>query len=394
MSKSNNFLAKKILSKIKLVVGKSSKLLHKPYLLKGNEKKYLSECIDSSFVSSSGGKFIEQFEKKIMNFTKSKYVISVVNATSGLHLALKVLGVEKNDEVLVPSLTFVGTCNSIIYSNAIPHFIDSSLEACGVDNKKLENYLESNTKIISGNCYNKKTKRKIKAIIIVHLFGHPARIDAITKIAKKFKLKVIEDAAESIGSFYKGKHTGTKGDIGVISFNGNKSLTTGGGGAILTNNKSIAERVKLLASTAKIKHLYKYIHDGVGYNYRLANINAAIGCAQLEKLNKIISCQRELFKKYRKAFHDIKNIEIMSEPKNSYSNYWLQTLILKKKEKNSINKILNYINKKGYQTRPVWELINEMKFYRKFPKMNLDKSKEIRNSVINLPSSPEIIINS
>ena len=305
---------------------------------------------------------------------------------------MQAVGVKKNEEVLVPSLTFVGTCNSIIYNNAVPHFIDSSLENYGIDDNKLEKYLLKNTKIVNGSCYNKKTKRKIKVLLVVHLFGHPANIFALLKIAKKFKLKLIEDAAESIGSFYKGKHTGTIGDAGVISFNGNKTITTGGGGAIITNNKNLAKKIKFLASTAKIKHPYKYIHGDVGYNFRLANINAAIGCAQLEKINKIISGQRKLFEKYKNAFKNFENIEIMEEPKKSFSNYWLQTLILKNNNKKALNNILSYMNKKGYELRPAWDLISEMKFYKKFPKMSLNQSKKIRDSIINLPSSAEIII--
>ncbi len=393
MSKNNFYLEKVIFKKLTSVIGKKSKLLHKPYLLNGNEKKYLSKCIDSSFVSPSGGEFIYKFEDKIKRLTNSKYAVSVVNGTSGLHLALKAIGIKKDDEVLVPSLTFVGTCNSIIYSNATPHFVDSSLNSYGVDNIKLENYLAKNAKMISGVCYNKNTKKKIRAIIVVHLFGHPAEIGSIIRIAKKYKLKVIEDAAESIGSFYKGKHTGTIGHIGVISFNGNKSLTTGAGGVVITNSYSLAKKVKFLASTAKVKHAYKYLHKGVGFNYRLANINAALGCAQLEKLNKIISSQRKLFKKYKKVFENIENVEILDEPKNSKSNFWLQTLILKKRNKKKIESILKYVSKKGFQIRPTWDLISEIKFYKKFPKMNLDKSKEIRSSLINLPSSPEINLN-
>ena len=388
----SNTLAKKIYASLKNVVGKKSKLLHKPYLLKGNEKKYLNECVDSSYVSPSGGKFIEKFEKKIKSVTSSKYAISVVNGTSGLHLAIKAIGVKKDEEILVPSLTFVGTCNAIIYSNAIPHFVDSSLKNYGIDCEKLERHLSTNTKIINGICYNKKSKRIIRAIIVVHLFGHPAKVDSIVALAKKYKLKVIEDAAESIGSFYKGKHTGTFGHFGVISFNGNKSLTTGGGGVVITNNYNLASKIKFLSSAAKIKHKYKYIHGDVGYNYRLSNLNAALGCAQLEKIKKIIFSQRKLFTKYKQSFKDFKSIYILNEPKNSRSNFWLQTLVLKEKNKINIDAILKYINKKGFQVRPAWDLISEIKFYKKFPKMNLDQSKAIRTSIINLPSSPEILI--
>ena len=394
MYKKNFYFLNKIFSKIKFVVGKKSKLLHKPYLEKGNEKKYLNECIKTSYVSGSGGKFINLFENKIKKITKSKNAISVVNATSGLHLAIKAIGVEENDEVLVPALTFVGTCNSIIYAKAIPHFVDSSLKNYGVDSKKLEKYLRATTLIKSGCCINKNTKRKIKAIIIVHLFGHAADLDPLIKVAKKFKLKVVEDAAESIGSYYKSKHTGTIGHVGVISFNGNKSLTTGGGGIVITNNKKIADQVRFLASTAKVQHPFKYLHHGLGYNYRLANINAALGCAQIEKLSKIISSHRKLFKKYKMVFADIKGVEILNEPNKCFSNFWLQTLILKKSKRMFINKLLVYLNKKGYQVRPTWDLISDMKFYKKFPKMNLSQSKEIRSSLINLPSSPELMINS
>ena len=393
MYKKNNFFIKKIFSKLRLVVGKNSKLLHKPYLINGNEKKYLNECIDSSYVSGSGGKFIDLFENKIKKLTKSKNAISVINATSGLHLALRVLGVKENDEVLVPALTFVGTCNPIVYLKATPHFIDSSLENYGVDSDKLDKYLKKKTIIKSGYCINKNTKRRIKAIIIVHLFGHSADLDPLIKVAKKYKLKVVEDAAESIGSYYKGRHTGTIGHVGVISFNGNKSLTTGGGGVVITNNKKIADQIRFLASTSKVKHAFKYLHHGLGYNYRLANLNAAIGCAQIEKLKKIINSHRKLFKIYKKVFSGINGIEILGEPKKCFSNFWLQTLILKKNKKVSINKLLEYLNKKGYQVRPTWDLISDMKFYKNFPKMNLSQSKEIRATIINLPSSPELIIN-
>ena len=218
------------------------------------------------------------------------------------------------------------------------------------------------------------------------------RVDSIVTLAKKYKLKVIEDAAEAIGSFYKGKHTGTFGHFGVISFNGNKSLTTGGGGVVITNNYNLASKIKFLSSAAKIKHKYKYIHGDVGYNYRLSNLNAALGCAQLEKIKKIIFSQRKLFTKYKQSFKDFKSIYILNEPKNSRSNFWLQTLVLKEKNKINIDAILKYINKKGFQVRPAWDLISEIKFYKKFPKMNLDQSKAIRTSIINLPSSPQILI--
>jgi len=259
--------------------------LHEPRFF-GNEKKYINDCIDTTYVSSVG-KYVNEFEEKISDFTGSKFVVAVVNGTSALHIGLKLCGVVPKDEVLVPSFTFVGTVNSISYNNAIPHFVDIEQETLGIDTKKLLQYLYENTYVKNGICINKLTGRIIRAIIPVHTFGHPSNLDDLITISKKFKIKLIEDAAESLGSFFKGKHTGTFGDLGVISFNGNKTITTGNGGAILTNSYDLAKRARHLTTTAKVPHKWEYLHDEIGYNYRMSNVNAAIGCAQLENLKTI-----------------------------------------------------------------------------------------------------------
>lgn len=388
----NKTIEKEIFRRIQNVTRKSTTLIHKPLFI-GNEKKYLTECINSSYVSSSqGGKFIDKFEKKLKKITNSQNIISVINATAGLQIALKLSGVKKNHEVLVPALTFVGTCNAIKYLDAVPHFVDSDIFKYGIDFKKLDIYLSKITKIKSNICYNRKTGRKILAIIVVHLFGHPANLSEAMKISKKYKLKLIEDAAESIGSFYRKKHTGTFGLFGVLSFNGNKSITTGGGGALITRSAKLAKKAKHLVNVSKLKHKFKLKHDKVGYNFSMPNLNAALGLAQLENLKKIIFLKRKLYLRYQSNFKDMLDVTILKEPKNNYSNYWLQTLILKNYSLKILNKILNYINNKGIQVRPSWDLISDMSVYKNCPRMDLKGSKIIRESIINLPSSPEIVL--
>jgi perosamine synthetase len=290
---------------LKKILGKGHHSLHEPYFC-GNEWKYVKKTLDENYVSSIGS-FVNKFEDQIKRFTKSKYAIPVVNGTEALHLSLVACGVNSNDEVLVPTITFVGTANAVTYSGATPHFVDSELETLGIDPIKLETYLEKIT-IKKGKFYfNKKTKRRIKAILPVHIFGNICKIDKILEIAKKYNLVVIEDAAEALGSFFKNKHAGTFGSIGCFSFNGNKILTTGGGGAIITNNKLLAKKIKHLSTTAKINHRWEYIHDEVGYNFRMPNLNAALGSAQIENLNKFLKSKRKLFNKYYDEFKYITN---------------------------------------------------------------------------------------
>ena len=336
--------------------------------------------------------YVNKFENKIKGYTKAKFAIAVVNGTQAIYISLVATGVKKKEEVLVPALTFAGPVNAISYLGAKPHFVDSEIKNFGINCKKLEDYLSKIIKFRGNECINKRTDRVIKAIVPVHVFGHPCNIQSIIKIAKKFKLIVIEDAAEALGSFHKKKHLGTFGDAGCVSFNGNKIITTGGGGMIITNKKKLAKKIRHLTTTAKLNHKWEYIHNEIGYNFRMPNLNAALGLAQLEKINIFLKAKRLLFKKYFKVFNEVKDILVYKEPKNARSNYWLQTLILDKSNVSLKNKILNESHKKLIYTRPVWRLISELKPYKNNQKMNLSGSKEIYNRIINLPSSQSLIL--
>ena len=379
-----------IVNIVKKILGKGRHSLHEPYFC-GNEWNYVKKTLDENYVSSIGS-FVNKFEDQIKKFTKSKYAIPVVNGTEALHLSLVACGVKSNDEVLVPTITFVGTANSIIYSGATPHFIDSECETLGIDPLKLEKYLEKIT-IKKGKFYfNKKTKRRIKAIMPVHIFGNICQIDKILKIAKKYNLLVIEDAAEALGSFFKNKHAGTFGLIGCFSFNGNKILTTGGGGAIITNSKLLAKKIKHLSTTAKINHRWEYIHNEVGYNFRMPNLNAALGSAQIENLNKFLKLKRKLFLKYCNEFSKINDVRLIKNPQFSKSNNWLNTIFIKNSSIKKRNKVLSLAQKKGIFLRPVWKPLHTLKHLNKMPKMKLDAAKKIYESCINLPSSASYFI--
>lgn len=386
-----NKILREIIGNIKKVLKFPKKFipLHEPLISK-NEQRYVKACLRSTFVSTKG-EMVSKFEDKIKKFTKSKFAVAVINGSCGLHLALKILNVKKNDEVLVPSLTFVGTVNPILNCGAIPHFIDVEQETLGADPTKLNNYLKNITKIKKNFCYNKKTGRKISALIIVHVFGNPSKVDQLMKISKKFKIKLVEDAAEGIGSYYKSRHLGTFGDAGVISFNGNKTITTGGGGVLLTKNKNVANEAYHLIQNAKLKHRWEYLHDKPAFNYGMPAINASLGYAQLLNIKKIISKKRELFKRYNGTFRNIKCAKLLKESKNSKSNYWLQTLILDKNYSSLKEKILKITNRHKIMTRPVWKPMHKLKFLKNYPKMNLKISEEIYSRAINLPSSPGLI---
>jgi aminotransferase in exopolysaccharide biosynthesis len=374
-----------IVNIVKNILGKGRHSLHEPYFC-GNEWNYVKKTLDENYVSSIGT-FVNKFEDQIKKFTKSKYAIPVVNGTEALHLSLVACGVKSNDEVLVPTITFVGTANSIIYSGATPHFVDSELETLGIDPIKLETYLEKITIKKGKFFFNKRTKRKIKAIMPVHVFGNICQIDKILKIAKKYNLIVVEDAAEALGSFFKNKHAGTFGLVGCFSFNGNKILTTGGGGAIITNNKLLAKKIKHLSTTAKINHRWEYIHNEVGYNFRMPNLNAALGSAQIENLNKFLKSKRKLFLKYCNEFSKINDVRLIKNPQFSKSNNWLNTIFIKNSSIKKRNKVLSLAQKKGIFLRPVWKPLHTLKHLNKMPKMNLDLAKKIYESCINLPSS-------
>jgi len=356
--------------------------LHEPKFI-GNEKRYLNQCIDTTFVSSVG-KFVGKFEKKIAKYTSTKYAIATTNGTSALHISLILAGVEREDEVITQPLNFVASCNAISYCNAKPIFIDVDRDTMSLSPVSLKLFLEKNTLIKNKKCINKKTKKTIKACIPMHSYGHPCRIDEITKILKKNHIFLIEDAAESLGSFYKNKHTGTFGQLGVISFNGNKIVTAGGGGCIITNDKILAKKAKYLTTTAKIPHKWNFNHDEIGYNYRMPNLNAALLIAQLENLNLFIRNKRELAKKYQAFFKDTEFI-FFKEPKNSKSNYWLNSIILKNKKNK--DQFLEETNSNGIMTRPIWLLMNKLPMFKNAQCDNLKNSKWLFERVVNIPSS-------
>lgn len=383
-----HIISKYLYTNIKKVSKKSFLPLHQPIFNK-IEERFLTQCIRSSFVSSIG-KNIFLFEKKLREITKSKHAVAVINGTSALFLACKAAKIDRDHEVLVPSMTFIGTVNAISYCNATPHFVDVESENLGIDFKKLDCYLSEILKIKKNYSINKKTNKIVKFIIPVHLFGHPCNIIECINLAKKYKLTIIEDAAEGLGSYYKKKHLGTFGLAGVLSFNGNKIITTGGGGAIITNSKKLADSVRHLSTTAKTKNNLEFAHDLVGYNYRMPNLNASLGCAQLKKLKFFIRNKRKLFNKYHKMFHNNEYFEILKEKLFCKSNYWLQTLILNKKYLKYKNTIIKDLNNKKIQLRPVWKLIHTLKPYKKMPKMNLANSQDLYKRIINIPSSANL----
>ena len=356
--------------------------LHEPKFI-GNEKKYLNQCIDTSFVSSVG-KFVDKFEKKIAKYTGAKYAVATTNGTSALHISLILAGVEQGDEVITQPLNFVASCNAISYCKARPIFIDVDKDTMGLSPKALRLFLKNNTKIKNKKCINKKTNKVIRACIPMHSYGHPCRIDEINKILRKHYIFLIEDAAESLGSFYRNKHTGTFGKLGVISFNGNKIITAGGGGCILTNNKFLAKKAKHITTTAKIPHKWDFNHDMTGYNYRMPNLNAALLIAQVENLNYFLRNKRELAKKYQTFFQDTDYI-FFKEPKYCKSNYWLNSIILKNKIER--DQFLNKTNSNGVMTRPIWKLMNKLPMFKNAQSNNLKNSKWLCERVVNIPSS-------
>ncbi|WP_338778602.1 LegC family aminotransferase [Metabacillus sp. FJAT-52054] len=359
--------------------------LHEPLFI-GNEKKYVLDCIESGWVSSVG-KYVDEFERNLAEFTGVKRAVAVVNGTAALHIALKLAGVKTDDEVMIPSLTFVATANAVIYENANPHFVDVDQRTLGIDPKKLREYLTNITQIKDGKCVNKRTGRVISAIVPMHTFGHPVSIDELKKVTDEFYIAIVEDAAESLGSYYKGIHTGNFGKVAAVSFNGNKTITTGGGGAILTNDDEVANRAKHLTTTAKVPHRWEYTHDEIGYNYRMPNINAALGVAQLEQLPSYLKQKRQLAEKYKLLFSCMDGVKFYEEPEYGQSNYWLQTIILDPNVHDR-NQVLELLNKHGIMSRPIWMPLHELIPFQSCPQMNLSATEQLKNSVINIPSSP------
>ena len=356
--------------------------LHRP-VFDQNEKDYLIECIDSNFVSSVGQK-VKDFENSIIDFTGAKYAIATVNGTSALHLAMLLAGVKAGDEVITQSLTFVATCNAIAYANAIPVFIDVNKDTMGMSPDALECFLKENAKIKDGKTYNNKTGKRISACVPMHTFGMPLRIKEISAICNDWGISVVEDAAESLGSFFEKKHTGTFGELGTLSFNGNKIITTGGGGMIITNNERLAAKAKHLSTTAKVTHPYEYSHDMVGYNYRLPNINAALGCAQMLKIKNFLEIKKDLSNHWKNYFGE-HNVDFCTPIKGAESNNWLHAILLNSKKERDI--FIEYTNKNDVMTRPIWKLMSDLPMFSECQRDSLKNSKWLEERVVNIPSS-------
>ena len=366
--------------------------LHEP-VFGGNEKEYVNECISSTFVSSVG-KYVDKFEEMLAEYTGVKRAIAVVNGTAALHISLLFAGVRQNDEVIMPTLTFVAVANAVSYCGAVPHFVDSSPETLGICPEKLTDYLKEIAEVKSdGYTYNKKTGRRIKACVAMHTFGHPVDMDMVNQICSEYRISVVEDAAEAIGSFYKNKHVGNFGKVAVLSFNGNKIITTGGGGAILTNDEKLGQKAKHLTTTAKVPHLWEIRHDAIAYNYRMPNINAALGCAQMEQLPLLLRKKRGIAEKYERIFRKMEGVSIFTEPVFAKSNYWLNVLLLDEGDIAARNAVIEQANEMGIIIRPAWVLMHKLKMFDKFPRMDLAFAENIEKRLINLPSSSNVRLN-
>ena len=374
------------LDRIRLVTGQSTGGLHEPEF-EGNEKAYLAKCIDSGYVSSVG-EFVTQFEQSLKDFVGSHHAVAVVNGTAALHLALVAVGVRPGDEVLVPAMSFVATANAVAHAGAVPHFVDVEGERWGIDPEALRNHLKDIGRVVKGKLHNRESGRAIAAIVPMHTLGHPSEIDELLVVAEEFDVPVIEDAAESLGTTWKGIHTGLFGRIGVFSFNGNKTITTGGGGAIITNDEALAALTKHLSTTARVSHPYEFEHDFVGYNYRMPNINAALGLAQIEKLPSFLTRQRRLFERYAHVFEGGEFGRVHGEPLGAHSNYWLQALELPAHEKERKSLLIEGALEAGISLRPLWKPLNTLKPYSSNPSSKTPVAKELYERVICLPSSP------
>lgn len=357
--------------------------LHEPRFL-GNEKKYVLDCIDSTFVSSVG-KYVDDFEKQIANYTGAKYAVAAVNGTAALHMAMIVAGVKRNEIVITQPLSFIATCNAIAYIGASHLFVDVDMDTMGMSPAKLKEYLQAFAeKKSDGFAYHKTTGQRIAACVPMHTFGHPSRIDEIAAICAEYNIALVEDAAESIGSYYKDKHTGTFGLLGTFSFNGNKTITCGGGGAIVTNDESLAKKAKYLTTQAKVPHRWEFVHDEIGYNYRMPNLNAALMCAQLEQIDVFLKNKRALASLYKDFFIG-SEYQFVVEPQGSTSNYWLCVILAEDRKKR--DEFLQYANDNGVMSRPAWTLMNKLVMFKDALKGDLSNSEELENRLVNIPSS-------
>ena len=357
--------------------------LHEPHF-GGNEKKYLEDCIDSTFVSSVG-KYVDRFEEMIREFTGAKCAVATVNGTAALHIALLLAGVQRNDLVITQPLTFIATCNAISYCGAEPMFIDIDRQTLGLSADALEVWLAANSVLEGESCYHIGSRQRLAACVPMHTFGHPCQIDRIVEICERYHIPVVEDSAESIGSYYKGRHTGTFGKLGIFSFNGNKTITTGGGGMIITDDDELGKLAKHITTTAKVPHPWEFVHDMTGYNYRLPNVNAALGCAQMEQLPQILANKRETARLYQEFFAGMDGVTYIPEPRDCVSNYWLNVVLMW--DRKIRDDFLKQSNTSKVMTRPAWTLMNKLSMFSKAIAGSLEISEDIESCLVNIPSS-------
>lgn len=383
-------LAQDIVDRLKGVIGAREEFvpLHAPEF-HGREEEMVLDCIRTGWVSSVGS-YVDRFEADVARACGSAYGVAVVNGTAALEVALRIMGVRPGDEVLMPSLTFIATANATHHLGAVPHFVDAEATTLGLDPVALRRHLETIAEMRGGECYNRDTGRRISAVVPMHVFGHPVAMDDLALVAQDFGLAIVEDAAESLGSCYKGRPCGSLGQIAALSFNGNKILTTGGGGAIVTEDPDFAKRAKHLTTTAKLPHAWAFSHDEVGYNYRLPNLNAALGVAQLEQLDARLAQKRMLAEAYIAAFAGHGEVEAFVEPEGSRSNYWLNTLILAPQMAAARDTVLAALNDARLMARPVWEPLHTLDIYAQCPRAPLPVTIDLAARIVNIPSSANL----
>ncbi|WP_082829956.1 LegC family aminotransferase [Ectothiorhodospira sp. BSL-9] len=371
-----------VVATVRSMYGEGFIPLHRP-VFEGHERQYLVECIDSNFVSSVGAR-VTEFEERVAAFTGARFAVATVNGTAALHMALHVAGVGPGDEVITQALTFVATCNAIRYGGAQPVFVDVDQDTLGMGPQALRRFLETHARRRGGECYNRVTGRRLAACVPMHTFGHPCRIREIVALCDEYGIAVVEDAAESLGSWVGERHTGTFGRLGTLSFNGNKVITTGGGGMIITDDEALAHRARHVTTTAKQPHAYEYVHDEVGYNYRLPNLNAALGCAQMERLPEMLAAKREVARGYA-AFCEGRDWHFVNEPEGARSNFWFNAFVLGSMDERDA--FLEYTNAQGVMTRPAWRLMHRLEMFKDCQHDGLEHARWLEERLVNLPSS-------
>ncbi|AMV31854.1 Putative pyridoxal phosphate-dependent aminotransferase EpsN [Pirellula sp. SH-Sr6A] len=385
-------LAQQIVARVEQAIGRSNEtiLLHRPYF-PPSTNRYVQECVDTGWVSSAGS-YVTRFEQLLAQTTGAKRAVATVNGTAALEMCFRLAGVQSGDEVLAPSLTFVATANAIHHCGAIPHFVDVSVERLSICPEALRRYLQAIATTGShGKLVNRQTGRRIGALCVMHCFGHPAALDDLLAICREFDLTLIEDAAESLGSYYRGSHTGRLGLLSAVSFNGNKIVTTGGGGAILTDDEQLADLAKHVTTTAKVPHRWEFHHDRIGWNFRMPNINAALGVAQLEIFSQLLAAKRELKDRYERAFGDLEPVTLLSEPSDGQSNYWLNGFRIPGASVAERDAVLDALNSAGYQSRPIWEPMHQLPMFANSPRDDLPRTEQLKGEIVNIPSSADLV---